>query len=793
MKKLFTLVLLLSIAYQGYSQNSLPMDFESGTISFIDFSGGTATVIPNPQPSGINTSATVAQIVRNGGEIWAGSKLHLEEKIDFSTVNAITMKVLSNRADVPVKIKLEGDAVCEVSVNTTVANEWETLTWDFYGEPADTYIDVVFMFDYENVGDGSANSTFQFDDIELIDQTGGRSQIDLPVDFESETVYYEMTDFGGNSTVLGVDPVDADNTVAVTTKTAGAETWAGTTIGTNFGFATAIPFSETETMMSVNVYSPLSGIQVRLKAEDHRDPTLTVETEATTTVSNAWETLVFDMSDVALGTNPYNPATNFDMLSIFFNFGQIGTDNVYYFDSVVFISDGLPQAENLALNKTAVASSEMQPAGNAVDGNNVTRWESVFSDPQWISVDLGQSYEIGQVVLDWETAHGNQYQIQVSDDNSNWTTIYDETNGDGGTDDIQLTGNGRYIRMYGTSRGTEWGYSLYEFEVYGPMDPLTNATLSDLQIDAATIDGFSPSLLSYVVELPEGTSSVPTVTATTAEEGANAVVNDAVSLPGTTTVVVTAEDLTTIVTYHILFALQPSAAPSPTINEANVISVYSDAFSANIATNLNPAWGQSTVFSEIQIDGNNTLKYAGLNYQGIDYTSVDVSKLEYVHLDYFTNDASALEFYLIAGGENYYDIEAELGITPGEWVSVDIPLSYYSAAGRDLSAAYQFKTTGNGTVFLDNLYFWSSSPLGLEEAEKAEISLYPNPATDIVRLEADSYIKFVEIFDKTGRRILTKELNFNSGILDVSTLNAGIYILRINAENSSQTIKLLKQ
>jgi hypothetical protein len=312
----------------------LPIDFEGGPYGFTDFDGGAATVIDNPQSSDINASATVAQIVRNGGATWGGSKLALNDKIDFSVGNAISMKVFSTRVGVPVLFKLEGDAQTEVSVNTTVANEWETLIWDFTGQPSGTFNTLVFMFDFGTVGDGSANSTFLFDDIEQVDNTGGLSQIDLPVSFEDETVNYAMSDFGGNVSVLGEDPSGATNTVSITTKTAGAETWAGTTIGTSLGFASVIPFTADKTKISMRVYSPAAGIQIRLKVEDHNDVTLTAETEATTTVANAWEELIFDFSQVADGTNPWNSEINFDKMSVFFDFGNNGTGAIYYFDDV---------------------------------------------------------------------------------------------------------------------------------------------------------------------------------------------------------------------------------------------------------------------------------------------------------------------------------------------------------------------------------------------------------------------------------------------------------------------------
>jgi len=126
---------------------------------------------------------------------------------------------------------------------------------------------------------------------------------------------------------------------------------------------------------------------------------------------------------------------------------------------------------NLALNKTITASSSEGTgfeANKANDGNAETRWASLFSNPQWIYVDLGASYSITRVRLTWEVAYASSYQIQTSPDASTWTPIYTTTTGDGGIDDLTgLSGTGRYIRMYGTVRGTVYGYSLFEFEVYG--------------------------------------------------------------------------------------------------------------------------------------------------------------------------------------------------------------------------------------------------------------------------------------------------------------------------------------
>jgi hypothetical protein len=124
---------------------------------------------------------------------------------------------------------------------------------------------------------------------------------------------------------------------------------------------------------------------------------------------------------------------------------------------------------NVALNKTTTASSAENagtPAAAATDGNAGTRWSSAFSDPQWLEVDLGSTKSICQVGLNWEAAYGKAFQIQVSPDSTNWTTIYSTTTATGGNQTLSVTGTGRYIRMYGTARATQYGYSLWEFQVY---------------------------------------------------------------------------------------------------------------------------------------------------------------------------------------------------------------------------------------------------------------------------------------------------------------------------------------
>lgn len=323
----------------------LPITFESPTVdySFTNFGGGTVTKIANPQVSGINTSTTVGKMVKNAPEVWGGSFIPLATPIDFSANKVFRMKVFSPRVGAKVLLKVEnltnGGINFEKEATTTVANTWEDLVFDYSTiNTAQSYQKVVLIFELGTAGDGSANFTFLFDDIRLTNQLP-TSLLTLPITFDDAAVNYAVTDFGNNQSVAAADPTNASNKVKKTTKPNGAETWAGTTMGS--GFTSRIPFTATASQMSVKVYSPAAGIKVRLKVEDKTNVNVSVETEATTTAANTWETLVFDFNNQATGTAAINLASNYDKASIFFDFGTAGTGKVFYWDDVKFLTSNI--------------------------------------------------------------------------------------------------------------------------------------------------------------------------------------------------------------------------------------------------------------------------------------------------------------------------------------------------------------------------------------------------------------------------------------------------------------------
>jgi hypothetical protein len=152
-----------------------------------------------------------------------------------------------------------------------------------------------------------------------------------------------------------------------------------------------------------------------------------------------------------------------------------------------------------------------------------------------------------------------------------------------------------------------------------------------------------------------------------------------------------------------------TAAPTPTAIQANVISIFSDAYTNVSGTDMNPNWGQSTVVSQVPVAGNNTLKYTGLNYQGIQIGSnQDVSGMGFLHLDVWTANSTLLNVSLISPGpaEKAYKVT----VPTSGWTSLNIPLSSFS--GVDLKNINQLKFDGNGNIWIDNIYFYKSQTGG---------------------------------------------------------------------------------
>ena len=301
----------------------LPIDFESSSLEyeFTNFGGAAASVVNNPNPSGINTSAKVGSMTPAAGQPWTGGYLTLGAPIDLSTHKNIRIKVWSPQAGVPVLLKLEnvsdGAISSEVSATTTTANAWEELTYNFAGA-TQQYSKIVLFFNAANAGTGD---TYYFDDIEQF------SASVLPLNFESDLVY-TWNNFGGAIGNEVANPqangINTSARVGQYYKNAGSETWAGVAIP----LATPIDFSDMQ-HVKMKVWSPQAGIIVLMKFEN-MNPHVAgddIEKQTTTTVANQWEELTFDFTGI-------DNSNNYQQIVLFFNFNVPGTGETYYFDDI---------------------------------------------------------------------------------------------------------------------------------------------------------------------------------------------------------------------------------------------------------------------------------------------------------------------------------------------------------------------------------------------------------------------------------------------------------------------------
>lgn len=276
-----------------------PIDFEA-PFTLGGFDGGSTAVVANPDTNG-NSSANVLQMIKSAGQPWGGSKITIQEPFSFTASTTVTAKVWSPRTGLKVLAKFE-DAVpwpnntasAEVIATTTVANAWETLTFDFAGIDSNIdFYNLVLIMDNGTQGDGSANYTIYVDDISTSPN----------LDFEPS---FALSSFDGGAITVVANPDtngNASTMVAKMVKNAG-QPWGGSkiTVPEAFSFAG-------QTKVKLKIWSPRAGLKLLLKFENDvpwPNTTASAEVTATTTTANAWEELTFDFTGIDTNIDFYN-------------------------------------------------------------------------------------------------------------------------------------------------------------------------------------------------------------------------------------------------------------------------------------------------------------------------------------------------------------------------------------------------------------------------------------------------------------------------------------------------------
>jgi hypothetical protein len=434
---------------------------------------------------------------------------------------------------------------------------------------------------------------------------------------------------------------------------------------------------------------------------------------------------------------------------------------------------------NLALNKPTTVSS-VEPnttftGSLAVDGNATTRWSSNYVDPSWIYVDLGSSYNVNRVKITWEAAYATAYQVQVSADASTWTTIKTVTGNATTTNDwTGLSGTGRYVRIYGTARSTQWGYSIFEIEVYGtagctvPVQPGTisgNTTVTAGSSNTYSIAAVSGAT-SYTWTLPSGWSGNSTSTSITTTAG---------SAGGT--ISVKANNSCGSGAARTLTVTVGSSTTNLALNKPTTVS------SVEPGTSFN---------GPLAVDGNTTTRWSS-NYVDPSWIYVDLGasyNVNHVKITWEAAYATAYQVQVSADASTWTTIKTVTGnaTTTNDWTGLSGTGRYVRIYGTARSTQWGY------SIFELEVYGTSAGRMATEELPVSEfaITLSPNPAKTTLNVDAKAYHGgLFRVVDASGREHISQI--FNGQSIDITNIPSGMYIFRLQKGKLSAAKKFIKE
>lgn len=466
-------------------------------------------------------------------------------------------------------------------------------------------------------------------------------------------------------------------------------------------------------------------------------------------------------------------------LTVTDNGGLTASDDV----SVVVSNSTSP---NLAFTKPVTVSSTEEPgtpASGAVDGNAATRWSSAHADPQWIYVDLGATYNVNRVKITWEAAYGKDYLVQVSSNTSTWNTIRTVT---GNTslinDHTGLSGSGRYIRIYGTARGTAWGYSIYELEVYGTsaanVGPVANAGADKnitLPTNSVVINGSATDSDGTIASYAWTRVSGPNTPTLSGANTANLTVNGLVAgtyvfrLTVTDNGGLTASDDVTVVVNN-----------APNVNLALTKPV-------TVSTTEEPGTPGSAA-----VDGNAATRWSSA-FADPQWIYVDLGATYAVNRVKITWEDAYGKDYRVEISSNASSWSVLKTVTNNTTLVNDH--TGLSATGRYV----RIYGTARGTVYGYSIYeleVYGSSASGAriasqslqsdEEATSNQISsveFYPNPASDFIHIDGLEDGAPVRITPYNGNQIY--DFTIVNEVIDIRHIPTGLYIINFNKGSKS--------
>lgn len=668
------------------------IDFECGApeTTFFGEAAGSLTIEPadNPDKEGINTSDKVMKVTQTAGvETWAGFFFDLSEKIDFSEKQTIKIKVYSPAAGENVNLKLEdssdGSIAKEVTVATTVAEEWEELSFAFSPSDTDKFDRMVLFLNFS--GDKGATTVHYFDDIVLSE--GGAPEPGPAT---------EPSDSAADPTVAADKVIslfsDVYTSVAVDTW---RTDWSAATLedisinGNNVKKYSDLNFVGIETVgtqidasamthFHVDVWTA-NATEIKIKLVDFgADGAFNggddVEHEITiaSPAQQEWVSIDIPLSDFTGLTTRGNIA---QLIFV----GSPSGQNTLYIDNVFFYD-----SSGISTEPTAAAPAPTQAEADVI---------SLFSDTYTnVSVDTWRT--------DWSAATLEDVSIE-----GNAAKKYSGLNFVG----IETVGE--------QIDATEMDY--FHVDVWTADASEIRIKMVDFGANAA-YDGGDDVEHELTIASPQKNSWISLDIPMTDFAGLTTKANIAQLIfaaqpAGSATIFI---DNVYFYKESAAATAPSSAAPTPDLPAADVISLFSDAYTAVPVDTWRTDWSAATL-EDLSISGNAVKKYSGLNFVGIETvgTQIDASDMTHFHTDVWTADATEIRIKLVDFGANGAydgggdDVEHEITISnpeKGTWISLHIPLTDFSGLTTRANISqliYSAQPAGSATVFIDNVYF----------------------------------------------------------------------------------------
>ena len=769
MKRILTLFMLLC-ASTAFTQNA-PITFETGangnTWTWTTFENGSnppAQVVANPSATGINTSATVLRMTtQTTGQPWAGVESSHGAGIGSFTLNASNaiVKIMVYKpviSDVGIKFATpSGGSTGELKVSNTLINQWEELTFNFSSKIGEVNDQIIIFMDFQQ---RTSNNICYVDNITF---SAAPTDPTVAAPTPTKAANQVISMFSNAYTNVTVDTwrTSWSNATLTDLQIVGNDTKKYSALDF-VGIETVTNQINADTMQNFNIdvwTTNVTTLKIKLVdfganaafgGGDDKEHELTFSPTL-----NQWNTYSIPLANFTNLTTRGHIA-QLILVGQPTATGTIFIDNVYFSKSAPVAT--VPTVAAPTPTKAAIDVKSM--FSNAYTNVNVDTWRTSWSSATLTDTTIQGNNTKKYSALDFvgiETTGANLINASNMDTFhvDMWTpniTTFRVKLVDFGADAAFGGGDDKEHELLFTPTQNQWNSLRI---------PLSNFT-------GLTTKGHIAQLIFSA--LPAGTANV---------------FIDNVYFSKATVV------------------LEPTtAAPNPTSASNNVISMFSNKYTNVAIDTWRTSWSSATL-TEMQIQGNDTKKYSSLDFVGVESTGanlINASNMDTFHVDMWTPNITTFRVKLVdfgadaafGGGD---DKEHELLFTPtqNQWNSLHIPLSDFTGLTTKSHIAqliFSALPTGLGTVYIDNVYFSKKPLVGVNNNENANISIYPNPSTDVLYFTGLNVNETnqVSIFDLQGKLVERYELNENASI-DIRNLNKGMYLVKV-ANHVARIVKM---